>query len=195
MASLASLLPMWRSLRPRRPLGARPEEFLFVGDSPADMEAGRRAGVKTCAVRYGYGKDEEMEQVLRPIIDRRSARSGRPFRRVVKPRRSDWRAPAGTQSAGTSRSCAILFCPKPIPGSPHAGGGEAVVGIVLGLYVALGAQVPKGEVQILPWQRHAALQVEERHRGAALVPPAAMVQNGKHTQATVRPRLVPSMKS
>lgn len=36
-------------------LGARPEECLFVGDAPADMEAGRRAGVKTCAVRYGYG--------------------------------------------------------------------------------------------------------------------------------------------
>jgi HAD superfamily hydrolase (TIGR01509 family) len=37
-------------------LGARPEDCLFVGDSPADMEAGRRAGVKTCAVRYGYGE-------------------------------------------------------------------------------------------------------------------------------------------
>ena len=41
-------------------LGARPDDCLFVGDSPADMEAGKRAGVKTCAVRYGYGKDEEM---------------------------------------------------------------------------------------------------------------------------------------
>ncbi len=41
-------------------LGAKPEDCLFVGDSPADMEAGKRAGVKTCAVRYGYGKDEEM---------------------------------------------------------------------------------------------------------------------------------------
>jgi HAD superfamily hydrolase (TIGR01509 family) len=36
-------------------LGARPEECLLVGDSPADMEAGRRAGVSICAVRYGYG--------------------------------------------------------------------------------------------------------------------------------------------
>jgi HAD superfamily hydrolase (TIGR01509 family) len=36
-------------------LGARPEECLLVGDSPADMEAGRRAGVTICAVRYGYG--------------------------------------------------------------------------------------------------------------------------------------------
>jgi phosphoglycolate phosphatase len=32
-----------------------PEECLMVGDAPSDMEAGRRAGVKTCAVRYGYG--------------------------------------------------------------------------------------------------------------------------------------------
>ena len=31
-----------------------------MGDSTADMEAGRRAGVKTCAVRYGYGTVEEL---------------------------------------------------------------------------------------------------------------------------------------
>jgi len=41
-------------------LGAPPEDCLFVGDSPADMEAGRRAGVRTCAVRYGYGKVDEL---------------------------------------------------------------------------------------------------------------------------------------
>ena len=41
-------------------LGANPEDCLFVGDSPADMQAGRRAGVKTCAVRYGYGKQPEL---------------------------------------------------------------------------------------------------------------------------------------
>jgi HAD superfamily hydrolase (TIGR01549 family) len=40
--------------------GARPDECLMVGDSAADMEAGRRAGVKICAVRYGYGDPEEM---------------------------------------------------------------------------------------------------------------------------------------
>jgi HAD superfamily hydrolase (TIGR01509 family) len=40
--------------------GVRPEECLFVGDSPADMEAGRRAGVKTCAVLWGYGSEAEM---------------------------------------------------------------------------------------------------------------------------------------
>lgn len=42
-------------LRCMEALGARPEDCLLVGDSPADMEAGRRAGVNTCAVRYGYG--------------------------------------------------------------------------------------------------------------------------------------------
>lgn len=47
-------------LRSMAGLGARPEECLFVGDSAADMEAGRRAGVKTCAVRYGYGNFEDM---------------------------------------------------------------------------------------------------------------------------------------
>jgi len=41
-------------------LGARPEDCIFIGDSAADMEAGRRAGVRTCAVRYGYGKTEEL---------------------------------------------------------------------------------------------------------------------------------------
>ncbi|MEO8025779.1 MAG: HAD-IA family hydrolase [Bryobacteraceae bacterium] len=40
--------------------GADPKDVLFVGDAPADMEAGRRAGVKTCAVRYGYGTAEEL---------------------------------------------------------------------------------------------------------------------------------------
>jgi len=41
-------------------LGARPEDCLFVGDSAADMEAGRRAGVRICAVDYGYGGAEAL---------------------------------------------------------------------------------------------------------------------------------------
>ncbi len=41
-------------------LGASTAECLMVGDSAADMEAGRRAGVRTCAVRYGYGKPEDL---------------------------------------------------------------------------------------------------------------------------------------
>ena len=43
-------------------LSARPEECLLVGDSPADMEAGRRAGVAICGVRYGYGDQARMER-------------------------------------------------------------------------------------------------------------------------------------
>lgn len=43
-------------------LGVRPEECLLIGDSAPDMEAGRRAGVKTCGVRYGYGNIAEMEK-------------------------------------------------------------------------------------------------------------------------------------
>ncbi len=41
-------------------LGAKPEQALFVGDSAADMEAAQRAGVRACAVTYGYGKREEL---------------------------------------------------------------------------------------------------------------------------------------
>jgi phosphoglycolate phosphatase len=41
-------------------LAAKTSECLMVGDSPADMEAGRRAGVRICAVRYGYGKPEDL---------------------------------------------------------------------------------------------------------------------------------------
>ena len=41
-------------------LGAEPSQCLLIGDSAADMEAGRRAGVKLCAVRWGYGDLEAM---------------------------------------------------------------------------------------------------------------------------------------
>jgi HAD superfamily hydrolase (TIGR01509 family) len=43
-----------------RVFGATPDECLLVGDSPTDMEAGQRAGVRTCAVKWGYGDLEEM---------------------------------------------------------------------------------------------------------------------------------------
>jgi phosphoglycolate phosphatase len=41
-------------------LGASRAECLFIGDSPQDMEAGRKAGVRTCAVRWGYGDHDAM---------------------------------------------------------------------------------------------------------------------------------------
>lgn len=43
-------------------LNVRPEDCLFVGDAAPDMEAGRRAGVKICAVRYGYGDPAKMAE-------------------------------------------------------------------------------------------------------------------------------------
>jgi HAD superfamily hydrolase (TIGR01509 family) len=47
-------------LRGLEALGARPEECLLVGDAAPDMIAGKRAGVKTCAVTYGYGDQAAM---------------------------------------------------------------------------------------------------------------------------------------
>jgi HAD superfamily hydrolase (TIGR01509 family) len=40
--------------------GVRPDECLLIGDAGPDMAAGRAAGVKTCAVTYGYGNIEHM---------------------------------------------------------------------------------------------------------------------------------------
>ncbi|HKJ17146.1 MAG TPA: HAD-IA family hydrolase [Xanthomonadales bacterium] len=36
-------------------LGLEPEQVLFVGDDPRDLQAGRAAGVRNCAAMYGYG--------------------------------------------------------------------------------------------------------------------------------------------
>jgi len=41
-------------------LGVCAEDCLFVGDAAPDMDAGRRAGVKICGVKYGYGNLEAM---------------------------------------------------------------------------------------------------------------------------------------
>lgn len=41
-------------------LGANAQDCLLVGDSAADMEAGRLAGVRICAVTYGYGDPAEL---------------------------------------------------------------------------------------------------------------------------------------
>jgi HAD superfamily hydrolase (TIGR01549 family) len=40
--------------------GADPGDVLMVGDAESDMAAGRAAGVKICAVRYGYGRVEDL---------------------------------------------------------------------------------------------------------------------------------------
>lgn len=41
-------------------LGSRAEHALMVGDTPADIQAGKAAGVGTVAVGYGYGGKEEL---------------------------------------------------------------------------------------------------------------------------------------
>lgn len=41
-------------------LGVPPDQVLMVGDAATDMAAGRAAGVRICAVRWGYGDHEEM---------------------------------------------------------------------------------------------------------------------------------------
>jgi phosphoglycolate phosphatase len=43
-----------------RVLNVRAEDCLLIGDAAPDMEAGRRAGVKVCGVRYGYGDQKQM---------------------------------------------------------------------------------------------------------------------------------------
>lgn len=46
--------------RAMRGLGVGPEDCLMIGDSVPDIVAARAAGVKVCAVSYGYGKPEEL---------------------------------------------------------------------------------------------------------------------------------------
>ena len=77
-------------------LGGKPEETLMVGDSTADMEAGRRAGVKICAVSHGYGKAEEMARFepdywiddLRELLPGRAAPTPAPVLSPAEPRAS-----------------------------------------------------------------------------------------------------------
>lgn len=47
-------------IRAMRGLGVGPEDCLMIGDSVPDIMAARSAGVKVCAVSYGYGKPEEL---------------------------------------------------------------------------------------------------------------------------------------
>lgn len=45
-----------------RALKVQPEDCLLVGDAAPDMAAGRSAGVKLCAVTYGYGDIDQMSK-------------------------------------------------------------------------------------------------------------------------------------
>src|SRR5438132_680889 len=43
-----------------RALGCAPQQALMVGDTTADILAGKAAGLKTCAVTYGFGSLAEL---------------------------------------------------------------------------------------------------------------------------------------
>jgi len=47
-------------LKAMRGLGVRPEQCLMIGDSVPDILAARAAGVKVCAVGYGYGDPDAL---------------------------------------------------------------------------------------------------------------------------------------
>ena len=42
-------------------MNARPEESVMVGDSYTDIQAGKAAGMHTCAILYGYGDKEKLK--------------------------------------------------------------------------------------------------------------------------------------
>ena len=58
-----------------RAFGAEPEECLFVGDSPADMEAGRRAGVQDLRGAVGLREPRGDGALGTRLLDRASAAS------------------------------------------------------------------------------------------------------------------------
>jgi HAD superfamily hydrolase (TIGR01509 family) len=43
-------------------LRGTPQQALMVGDTTADILAGKAAGLKTCAVTYGFGRREELQR-------------------------------------------------------------------------------------------------------------------------------------
>lgn len=43
-------------------LRCQPHEALMVGDTPADILAGKAAGTRTCAVTYGFGTEDELRR-------------------------------------------------------------------------------------------------------------------------------------
>jgi phosphoglycolate phosphatase len=56
-----------------RRLNVAPGRAMMVGDSPMDVEAGRRAGMRTCAVTYGYRPEEELRAAGPDLVVSRMA--------------------------------------------------------------------------------------------------------------------------
>jgi len=42
-------------------IGAAEKQTLIIGDTEVDIEAGRRAGIKTCGVLFGFGRAEKVK--------------------------------------------------------------------------------------------------------------------------------------
>ena len=42
-------------------MNAKPEESIMVGDSYTDIQAGKAAGMYTCAILYGYGDKAKLK--------------------------------------------------------------------------------------------------------------------------------------
>jgi 2-phosphoglycolate phosphatase len=49
-------------------LKKQPHESWFVGDTVYDIQAGKAAGMRTCAVTYGIGLVDELEQALPDLL-------------------------------------------------------------------------------------------------------------------------------
>ena len=50
-------------------LGMNPNEVMFVGDDPRDLQAGRGAGVFNCAAMYGYGSPSFLQPEHRHLYE------------------------------------------------------------------------------------------------------------------------------
>ncbi len=49
-------------------VNAKSDRTIMVGDSPIDIEAGKRAGVTTCGVTYGYSSREDLKKAGADIV-------------------------------------------------------------------------------------------------------------------------------
>ncbi len=48
--------------------GAAPEAAVFVGDSPVDIETGRRAGIRTVAISHGFTPENDLKSAAPDVL-------------------------------------------------------------------------------------------------------------------------------
>jgi phosphoglycolate phosphatase len=63
-----------------RQLGGSPEQAVMIGDSENDVNAGRRAGARTCAVSYGFRTAEQLRKTAPDVLIGRFAQLEEYFR-------------------------------------------------------------------------------------------------------------------